>query len=870
MMILQNRIYDDVVKWRNNGYKSNFSEVKEILNFQKTEVKNQYKYLRKAQFEAIETYLFLRFVKQTPKIVDLYKEYFNIPSEFCNSLGITDISSQSVNTLDKILEAIHKKENQEKYKYHSLAETLSLNYPSYILALAMGSGKTNIISAIVAIEFAIAIANEKTTQDFKFMQNALVFAPGLTILKNSLKGVSALPFDKVLPPEICKKFLANVKYLNANNSKELNIISGSKWNVVLLNTEKFVLRVNNKETLFNQVFNQKQEEKKLEANHRLQKIKSMPNLGIFSDEAHHTYGNKIGEKLKKVRETINHIHENKEIVCVINTTGTPYADKKMLKDVVFWYGLEDGIKDGILKSLYNGIKEYSLAGMENQESVVFDIIDDFFKKYQTNEKIAFYFQSEEHLENLKPHIEQALFAKGLSRDIILKYTLETKNKQTESDFLSLDDPKNKKRILLLIGMGKEGWDCKTLFATALISEGSSSNNYILQASTRCLRQIDGNTKSARIYLSNKNADILNKELQANYGITSYTLNMQSPQDVMNSKDLVVKKENPPKLEIKTLERQIIKDTENPFVLKLTKPQMDSQVIIKHTSNLSNNQVLKTFEIQQIQNSNTISIFLAANIIATKYHLTNLEVLTELQRVYQDATIPQNHIDDLCRQIDISKKNYKEITSEIVRCLAIIKTQEGFKKSNDGGYYYHTIRYKHNPDTSPFYYNNKRNFAESATDEANKYSKSFHYEPYNFDSSAEHAFFDWIIKNIEEDKQAAESVEDVYFIGGFTTPDKTDLHFQYKGQDGRYHTYYPDFLIRKKNGQVYIIEVKGIHNEDVAAKEKAMNEISKINGDKIKYCIVYSSFSESFAEMDDTYTKRITRENWEDIINFIKS
>ena len=112
-------------------------------------------------------------------------------------------------------------------------------------------------------------------------------------------------------------------------------------------------------------------------------------------------------------------------------------------------------------------------------------------------------------------------------------------------------------------MGKEGWDCKTLFSTALITESSSSNNYILQASTRCLRQIEGNTQNATIYLSNHNAKILNNELDANYGITATQLN-KVKSDKFQTKELIVKKTNPPKLEIKTIERKVIQDASKPF------------------------------------------------------------------------------------------------------------------------------------------------------------------------------------------------------------------------------------------------------------------------------------------------------------------
>ena len=837
-------IKEDVTAWRKENYKSEFSTVKEILNFQKIEshndsIERQYKYLRKAQFEAIETYLYLRFVKKTPKIIDLYKQYYPISRDFTKALNIDHIPEYSfkyIKNIDDVLADFQDENILKANKYHSLVETINLDYPSYILALAMGSGKTNIISAIIAIEFAIAIENEKNTE-FNFMQNALVFAPGLIILKNSLKKISTLPFEKILPSELSKKFLANVKYIQAGNNKTLSLIRGSKWNIVVLNSEKIILRevkakTDNQQKSF--------EERKLQANLRIEAIKSLPNLAIFSDEAHHTYGNKIGDDLKKVRETINHIHENKELVCVVNTTGTPYSDKKMLKDVIFWYGLEDGIKDGILKSLHHGVKQYNFETENEEKEVVFDIINNFFSKYKTNEKIAFYFKNEEHLERLKPYIEQALFKEGFTNDIVLKYTLETKTTNTEKEFLSLDEPKNKKRVILLIGMGKEGWDCKTLFSTALITESSSSNNYILQASTRCLRQIEGNTQPATIYLSRKNMMVLNKEMQANYNIDATILDNLK---VENHKEqiLTAKKPNPPRLEIKVKELKIIEDKEKPFILKLEKPEIENKEIIVNTANLQNNQVQETGDYQRISNNDKISLLLASNIIATKYHLKNLDVLKKMQKIYQEnSEIPEYHLQELFKQIDDKKQNYKTIEEITTRIIAIIKTEEGFQKSEDGKYYYHTIKFKEG--NSPIFKHNTNN---------SQYG--FHYEPYNFDSKPENDFFEKIL-NITNSK--AKDIEDIYFTGGLTTPDKTDLHFQYKGQDGKYHQYYPDFLIKKKNGEIFIVEIKAEKERedfDVKAKEKAVQEIANINENKIKYVVLYTT-GETISTSDKGFLK----------------
>ena len=166
----------------------------------------------------------------------------------------------------------------------------------------------------------------------------------------------------------------------------------------------------------------------LEANLRLQKITSLPNLGIFSDEAHHTYGNKIDAELKRVRETVNYIHEKTPLITVINTTGTPYAKRQMLREVVAWYSLGEGIKDNILKSLHNGIVQYPIGTIPDAD-VIRNVINDFFDNYGdvalpdgAKAKIAFYFRTQEHLDASLEHIQNALTEIGESTAQILVNT----------------------------------------------------------------------------------------------------------------------------------------------------------------------------------------------------------------------------------------------------------------------------------------------------------------------------------------------------------------------------------------------------------------------------------------------------------------
>jgi len=92
----------------------------------------------------------------------------------------------------------------------------------------------------------------------------------------------------------------------------------------------------------------------------------------------------------------------------------------------------------------------------------------------------------------------------------------TKSHDIEA-FNRLNDPASPHRVILLVNKGTEGWNCPSLFACALARRLRSSNNFVLQAATRCLRQVPGNSASARIYLSSENHGILDRQLQETYG-----------------------------------------------------------------------------------------------------------------------------------------------------------------------------------------------------------------------------------------------------------------------------------------------------------------------------------------------------------------
>ena len=855
------QLQTDAKKWRENGYTTDdqFSAISEILAWSKDE-NGQLRYLREAQFNALEVYWYIRIILKTPRLLELYKNYFPRNSDLLTALGVVKndiITNMLIDGEDPFEKIKTDTKFAKSLQLDSLHESINLNYPSYILALAMGAGKTVLIGSIIATEFSMSIEYPEEN----FMKNALVFAPGTTIIE-SLREIFDMPFEKILPSRFYKSFMANVKMVyTRNGEKSIPVQDNSSYNLVVTNTEKIALKKMAKRKGQTQIeFEELEKQENLLSNARLNKISSLTHLGIFSDEAHHTYGNKLGDELKRVRSTINHLHSETNLVCVVNTTGTPYYKKQAIKDVIFWYSLQQGIADNILKSLRNGIIAYDFKD-EKPEEVINDIIKNFFEKYGKTKlangakaKIAFYFASQEHLDGSKPLIEKALANHKQNTTIILTNTQKSSQKEID-EFNRLNDPDNQKRIILLIGKGTEGWNCPSLFATALIRELTSSNNFILQASTRCLRQIPENKQTATIYIEAKNQRTLDKELKETFALSLSELN--KVEQKTETQILEIKKTEYPILEITRTINKIVQDKTKNSEIKLTKPQ-----------NTKNNTIVKSIFEPKLESTGTIisptgeeneiifstetyDLYTATQKIAKNYHIDYFSLLKELKKLYKDNEVPRSHLQELFQQVEKQTQNYKTIKEKITEVLALIKFQDEDHKpifdKNEKGSYCHTIRYK----AGTFGYNNELLAHEKDFAGINKKALGFHYTPYNFDSAPEKDFFEKMLNQLQV---KTKEIEDIYFTGGLTNTAQTDMYFQYKGIDGKYHNYFPDFVIVKKDGTFLIVEIKVEGKEEdieVKSKVKAIRKLEAIPENRFKYEIIYTDSPISVRKFENT-------------------
>jgi hypothetical protein len=837
MTLLFQALSKRVDDWRAENYScANYPAIREILEFAIEDLEtSQLRYLRRAQFRALETYWYLRLVMNTPKVPDLYAELFATKSERRAAMGLTskELTELIADTsLEEVLDRLRTDNALVKqHGLESLRETFALDYPSYILALAMGAGKTILMGSIVATEFALAMEYP----DGPFVQNALIFAPGKTIL-SALRELADIPFERVLPPRLHKPFAASLKLtFTRDGDKQIPITWGSSFNVIVTNTEKIRIqkptaRGNGKQLAL--LTNTREAEATELANLRLQAIASLPHLAVFSDEAHHTYGQKLlgkwekgpetgtpifkDEGIKKVRRTIDYLAQETNLLVVVNATGTPYFQRQPLRDVVVWYGLGEGIRDGVLKELADNIKVFDLGDGEAAQ-LVGNVVDDFVRQYWNvalpngaPARLALYFPNLETRDELRPAIESALALHGVGTDIVLAVD----NKSPESTRRAFEavarDPGAPHRVLLLVNMGTEGWNCPSLFACALVRKLAQSNNFVLQAATRCLRQVPGNSHPARVYLTGSNKKTLEDQLAETYGTSLKELGSQHSERV--EKEIRLRKPVLPPLLIKQrvtrFRRRVVDAQTPPLALAVPDvatplgPSVHTLTVVENAAGETRLQRLDAGDEFIDTEADELDAYGAAAELAANYHLPTREVLAALRGAYGAETlIPAHHLPALGRQIETQRADYEEHHEEIDVAVALVKA-EGFDLRMEGDTPVYTARISFAKERASLY--KTANDLGNAQEAAHALAASFHYEGYSFDSSSEAEFFDWALALL---RTQPNRIDGLWFTGGLTDPAKTDLYAEYLGEDGRWHRYTPDFVLRQADGKVLVLEIK---------------------------------------------------------------
>ena len=850
-----------VREWRSAHYPASYPAISEIFEhaIESEEDSRPFpqsgslRFLRTAQLRALETYWYLRIVAGTPRTPALYAALFPRSSARREALGLTSEPLERIaedDGLDSLLARVASDDALvAAHDLQALRETLTLDYPSWILALAMGAGKTVLIGAIVATEFAMAL--EYPGADIQFVENALVFAPGKTIVE-SLRELSRIPYERLLPPRLLKSFLASFKLtFTRDGDPDIPVIRGSSFNLIVTNTEKIRIQAR---TVRRKALDQlrlaavEEQEREL-ANLRLRTIASLPHLAVFSDEAHHTYGQGLAKDLKRVRETVDYLAaRSPNLICVVNTTGTPYFGRQPLRDVVVWYGLGQGIADGILKEVAGNIRSYAVAP-ELAGDFVEHVASDFFADYGdvslpdgAPAKLAIYFPQTDDLDELRPRIELALAAAGVPPTAILVHTSKT-GKDAEDAFNRLNDPASAHRVVLLVNKGTEGWNCPSLFATALARKLSSANNFVLQAASRCLRQVPGNHTPARIYLSKENQAILDRQLQETYRESIADLDRRARESRRDVITLDAAKLDAPPVLVRRPRRTVRRLPQARVTLRLDRPLASTRALVGSAYDIgpqvSTKRLLQAVgdEIVVEHPVDTVTQLEVAVHLAAVLRADSGTLRPILRSAYGSDDVPVNDVPILQGQLETQAVRYEVEEAEEEATLRIVKPEGFDPEPGPDGTLAYTAEINYPVDRADLVFGPDRMLRENGR------GYGFHYSPYNFDTHPEASYFEQLVRLLN---RAAYDVADVYFTGAITTPTKTDLAFSYRRADGKVGYYTPDFLVRCRDDRWLFVEVKResaradqIEGEE-GRKAGSVRDVVARNRDRIDYLMVFTA------------------------------
>mgnify|MGYP002853768467 FL=1 len=536
--------------------------------------------MRDAQIESIRTYLYLKIACENKPLWKLFAEgafndpdYELNPAEYGtntyrtikNNAGAMALMQyaqpdpKSAPKLPKLKELLRIKAEDIDYEAAFKSIFYDEDYTDYVFSLPMGAGKTYLMAAFIYIDLYFASKDENNPV---WAHNFMIFAPSGTksSILPSLRNIMRFDPSWVIPePEASRlKRMVTFEILDQQrtprdsnqvknpNAQKIRLHQQNNEQmglVAITNAEKVILdRIDKKDAqpeLFQTAEQKKEWEQIKVANELRDVIGRIPNLAVFVDEVHH-----VADRENKLKQVIENWTEANTFSGMIGFSGTPYLKKpyritigteQPLKDssmatVVYYYPLASGIKN-FLKT--PRIEDSELPSRELLDKGVRDFLDNYMDVAYDIEgdgqlrkaKLAIFCRSIANLErDVYPQVSQIVAEYGMAAsDVLLPYHKGGKEgsetfpapKDAEREFQRLDED-SQKRIVLLVRIGQEGWDCKSLAGVIMPydPDTKSPQNSVLQRTCRCLRQaVKFEDETALIWLNRANAAYLDQQLR---------------------------------------------------------------------------------------------------------------------------------------------------------------------------------------------------------------------------------------------------------------------------------------------------------------------------------------------------------------------
>ena len=887
--------YKIIEKKRDEWLNSPSCVITDLISY----IEHQHK-MRDAQIESIKTYLFLKIECQNRPLWELFA------SGKFNSTNVDDlevnkatreilefnpaalalweyasISDENGNVNSpKILAAIKKA--PDSIDYVSVIKDLfsNVSYPDYLFSIPMGAGKTYLMAALIYLNLYFAISEPDNSI---FAHNFILFVPsGLkSSIVPSLRDIQNFNPLWILPDPVASQLKNLIQYewlQESSSASKSNILKNpnarkismqvAKPNlmglVAVTNAEKVILdRVDKDFNIDASILKSLPEEERkeyeatLQANELREQIGLIPGLCILIDEVHHASDD------QKLRKVVNKWMKQSNFNSVLGFSGTPNMDPaakiKITDDlsvkctqyanVVTFYPLIKGIGN-FLK-----IPVVRYSNLDSTE-IISRGLREFFDRYAdtvysngVSAKVAIYAPSIAVLEEEIYPIAYALCAEmGINpTETILKYHKGNSSYKVDEDaqfeFSTLDSPLSKKRIILLVGIGREGWNCKSLTGVILSQRNACPQNMVLQISCRCLREVDNAHKeTALIWLNKFNAEKLNQQLQEQQYTTIAEFGGKKPYDIIaiHRYSRMERLKVPPidyyqiKINYNTVETAQVANI-GEYLRTYQLPYVDSTVIYTQGFNQSNTASENAVGYGMTEMSN-FRLWLDW-IVKESLGLLSINTLSqyeaELKLLFDKITIRNG--EKLVYNTDIDQS---KVRSDIRNSFAVrrrFNTKEELVPEEASLLKVNALKSPIEDNITAIYAPSQAKVAEimsqdskpveTISEEIRKYliehglplpdveksvnDRTYHYLPYHLDSKLEEDYLYSVINHIK-------SVPDVefYFNGDDTLTDFRNRCYTKRGRAWKLDGYYyPDFLMLTRNSdntinKIIIIETKG--------------------------------------------------------------
>ncbi len=879
--------------------------------------------MRDAQIEAIKVYLFLKIRCECKPLEFLFKH------GFFNSVNLNDIELLSstrdyLNTNpaaaalfeyaclkndngDQVSKSLEKqiRNDPKSIDYNSFFKSVfyGVSYTDYLFSLPMGAGKTYLMAAFIYLDLYFAFNEPKNPA---FAHNFIIFAPsGLkSSVVPSLKTIQNFCPAWIIPEPAASDIKRMISFEVLDQSKTANKSNKIKnpnvqkvashqplselfGLVAVTNAEKVILdRIKEKSGQV-KMSEKSDDEKDRQANELRNLIGKLPSLSIFIDEVHHAVSDEI-----KLRAVVTKWAKNNTVNSVIGFSGTPYLEKPErfkaldslfvgtaeITNIVYYYPLTKGVGN-FLKRPVVKISD-SASSIHIIEKGVREFLDNYKDTVYGGglvAKLGIYCGTIEKLEEtVYPLVCKICSEYDLETNVILKFHRGNKQYPKPADsqmqFDILDKSISKIRIVLLVQIGKEGWDCRSLTGIILSQEGDCPTNMVLQTSCRCLRQVvNGDPETALIYLNESNAEKLNRQLERQHHIT-----LKEFSSANNAKIPIKRYNRMKRLKVPEIEFYQLKINYNTITVKKSDPA--KEIVSSADSARIADSTVKTTDLTMdkaktgiaVDNteygtkSTTFSSFVY-EIMKGGFNAPSISDLMQyeeqLKTVYQKITYKKrgslyfsskydrNLVEANIRKAFFDKFDFNTTEELIPEKAAILNTANFTSEvyTDKPQNYYPTQNIVENiikDDKGKLKLDFKtekairlleesgnfeiaKTLKEQNTSHKNK-DRSFHYLPYRTDSEFEQIF----LKEVLSFDEIEDLDLEVYYIGDRAmTEFKIKCYRENGGKMNYVGIYTPDFLIvKRKDGKIYkilIVETKGgIYANDPAFKYKKIFMESK--------------------------------------------